>query len=141
MSPQYDTHKPSNAHIGVMSGFCNSYIEASNKRVQAGFGIIEEKFTGQFQCTFQSCNKRLKNNVMFMYHIWAHVAQQKPTKNEEQCSNLQNLLAEHNGAEDEAKTDAQRTDVSRLHTCPECLLEQPTPYRARLHYHLPFFRI
>ncbi|KAI3408211.1 hypothetical protein GPALN_012057 [Globodera pallida] len=44
-------------------------------------------------------------------------------------------MAEHNGDEDEAKTDDQRTDVSRLHTCPECLLEQPTPYRARLHYH------
>ncbi|KAI3408829.1 hypothetical protein GPALN_007427 [Globodera pallida] len=72
---------------------------------------------------------------MFMYHIWAHVAQQKPAENEEQCSNLQILLAEHNGDEDEPKTDDQRTDVSRLHTCPECLLEQPTPYRARLHYH------
>ncbi|KAI3417086.1 hypothetical protein GPALN_015637 [Globodera pallida] len=92
-------------------------------------------------CTFQNCNKRLKNNVMFMYHIWAHVAQQKPAENEEQYTNLQILLAEHNGDEDEAKTDDQRTDVSRLHACPECLLEQPTPYRARLHYHRPFFRI
>uniref|UniRef100_A0A183CHX1 C2H2-type domain-containing protein n=1 Tax=Globodera pallida TaxID=36090 RepID=A0A183CHX1_GLOPA len=151
MPPQYGTlHMPSNNYIGtsaeryvnskrmaseVMLRFCNSYIEASNKRVQAGFGVIEEEFTGQFQCTFQSCNKRLKNNVMFMYHIWAHVAQQKPAENEEQCTNLQILLAEHNGDEDEAKTDYQRTDVSRLHTCPECLLEQPTPYRARLHYH------
>uniref|UniRef100_A0A914GZ47 C2H2-type domain-containing protein n=1 Tax=Globodera rostochiensis TaxID=31243 RepID=A0A914GZ47_GLORO len=207
MSPQYGTHLSSNEHIGVMSRFCNSYIEASNKRVQAGYGVIEEKFTGQFQppanlpireragadafrssvgfsgvafstlmshfpvshfpapcpiClsvfvmrwarslakihgplpiitrpppSFPRCNKRLKNNVMFMYHIWAHVAQQKSTKNVEKCSNLQNLLVEHNGAEDEAKADDQRTDVSRLHTCPECLLEQPTPYRARLHYH------
>uniref|UniRef100_A0A183BXF1 C2H2-type domain-containing protein n=1 Tax=Globodera pallida TaxID=36090 RepID=A0A183BXF1_GLOPA len=117
-----------------MSRFCNSYIEACNKRVQAGFGVIEEEFTGQFQCTFQSCNKRLKNNVMFMHHMWAHVAM-KPVKPEQQCTHFQNLLAEHNGAEDEAKTDGQRTDVSRLHTCPECLLEQPTPYRARLHYH------
>uniref|UniRef100_A0A914HZ61 C2H2-type domain-containing protein n=1 Tax=Globodera rostochiensis TaxID=31243 RepID=A0A914HZ61_GLORO len=201
MSPQSGTHIPSNDHIGVMSRFCNSYIEASNKRVQSGFGVIKEEFTGQFQndvykrlgprpklpphphpiyravperaacskvmrsaplpfrvfllnytpysstpllfyqsyqltrCTFQSCNKRLKNNVMFIYHIWAHVAKQKPAENEEQFSNLQNPLAEHNRAEEEAKTDDQRTDVSRLHTCPECLLEQPTPYRARLHYH------
>ncbi|KAI3415299.1 hypothetical protein GPALN_004912 [Globodera pallida] len=79
MSPQYGSLHTSN----TTSGFCNSYIEASNKRVQAGFGVIAEKFTGQFQCTFQSCNKRLKNNVMFMYHIWAHVAQQKPAENDE----------------------------------------------------------
>ncbi|KAI3418154.1 hypothetical protein GPALN_010370 [Globodera pallida] len=82
-------------------------------------------------CTFQSCNKRLKNNVVFTYHIWAHVSHQKPTVRR---------MAEHNGDEDEAKSDDQRTDVSRLHTCPECLLEQPTPYRARLHYHRPFFQ-
>uniref|UniRef100_A0A183C8Q8 C2H2-type domain-containing protein n=1 Tax=Globodera pallida TaxID=36090 RepID=A0A183C8Q8_GLOPA len=131
LSPQYGSQHTSN----TISGFCNSYIEASNKRVQEGFGVIAEEFTGQFQCTFQNCNKRLKNNVMFMYHIWAHVAHQKPAENEEQYTNLQILLAEHTGDEDEAKTDDQRTDVSRLHTCPECLLEQPTPYRARLHYH------
>uniref|UniRef100_A0A914HXL4 C2H2-type domain-containing protein n=1 Tax=Globodera rostochiensis TaxID=31243 RepID=A0A914HXL4_GLORO len=136
MSPQYGIlHIPSNNHNGKMSRFCNSYIEASNKRVQAEFGVIGEEFTGQFQCTFESCNKRLKNNVIFMYHIWAHVSQHKPTKNEEHSSNLQNLLAEHSGAEDEAKADDQRIDVSRMHTCPECLLEQPTPYKAKLHYH------
>ncbi|KAL3094237.1 hypothetical protein niasHT_023670 [Heterodera trifolii] len=60
-----------------------------------------------------------------MHHIWAHVAQQKPI-----------LDVQHNAnGTDAATVDEKRSDVSRLLMCPECLLEQPTPHRARLHYH------
>ncbi|KAL3071478.1 hypothetical protein niasHT_031842 [Heterodera trifolii] len=105
--------------------FCNTYVEAHNKKKTARFGAAGEEFTGQFLCTFQCCKKRLKNNVMFMHHIWAHVAQQKP---------ILDVQHDANGT-DAATVDEKRSDVSRLLMCPECLLEQPTPHRARLHYH------
>ncbi|KAL3086877.1 hypothetical protein niasHT_030956 [Heterodera trifolii] len=130
-------------HMPEISSFCNTYVEAQNKKTTAGFGAAVEEFTGQFLCTFQSCNKRLRNNVMFMHHIWAHIVQQKP--NDEQFTNLQaeqhnanngtnNANSKNNGT-DTATGDEQLSDVIRLHMCPECLLEQPTPHRAHLHYH------
>ncbi|KAL3086873.1 hypothetical protein niasHT_030952 [Heterodera trifolii] len=130
-------------HMLDISSFCNTYVEAQNKKTTAGFGADAKDFTGQFLCTFQSCKKRLRNNVMFMHHIWAHVVQQKP--NDEQFTNLQaeqhnanngtnNANSKNNGT-DTATGDEQLSDVIRLHMCPECLLEQPTPHRAHLHYH------
>ncbi|KAL3073908.1 hypothetical protein niasHT_035996 [Heterodera trifolii] len=86
---------------------------------------LDELGMDELGCTFQSCNKRLKNNVLFMHHIWAHVAEQKPILDEQHNAN----------GTDAATVDEKRSDVSRLIMCPECLLEQPTPHRARLHYH------
>ncbi|KAL3105825.1 hypothetical protein niasHT_026600 [Heterodera trifolii] len=126
-------------HLDTTKSFFNTYVEAYNRKTtNVGFNVVEEEFTGQFLCTFQSCNKRLRNNVMFMHHIWAHVAMQKPMESDEQFTNLHLLMAEQHNANngtDTAIVDEQRSDVSRLLMCPECLLEQPTPYRARLHYH------
>ncbi|KAL3086353.1 hypothetical protein niasHT_033471 [Heterodera trifolii] len=122
-------------HLDTNKSFFNTYVEAHNRKTNVGFNVVEEEFTGQFLCTFQSCNKRLRNNVMFMHHIWAHVAMQKPMESDEQFTNLHLLMAEHANGTDTATVDEQRSDVSRLLMCPECLLEQPTPYRARLHYH------
>ncbi|KAL3105864.1 hypothetical protein niasHT_026639 [Heterodera trifolii] len=126
-------------HTQDISSFCNTYVEAHNKKTTTGFGAATEKFTGQFLCTFQSCNKKLRNNVMFIHHIWAHVVQQKP--NDEQFNmqpeqhNANNNANGTNNGTDMVTGDEQLSDVSRLHMCPECLLEQPTPHRAHLHYH------
>uniref|UniRef100_A0A914HJ08 C2H2-type domain-containing protein n=1 Tax=Globodera rostochiensis TaxID=31243 RepID=A0A914HJ08_GLORO len=134
LNSQIDTAASNGTSPEDLSIFCNTYVEARDKQTC----IIDEECIGQFQCSFQNCAKRLKNNVTFMYHIWAHIAQQKPTKDDRRI-NLQILLAEHTGGncagDDIFTAKDQRSDVSRLHTCPECLLEQPTLYRARLHYH------
>ena len=65
-----------------------------------------------------------------MWHIWAHIVQQKPTEPVEDITNLQ-----ISGELEEVDEEEERTDFSRLLTCPECLLTQPNPHRIQLHYH------
>lgn len=60
-----------------------------------------------------------------MYHLWAHVNRFKPYV-EEPVTNLHIVNA---GSKDAGVT---KSDMSRLLTCPECLLVQPTAHRVKL---------
>ncbi|KAI1720085.1 zinc finger protein [Ditylenchus destructor] len=73
----------------------------------------DDEFLGQFKCTYNNCGKHLRNNVTFMYHLWAHLTSKSDATFEQQI----------------------KDDVTRLRTCPECLLIQPSPHRMHLHYH------
>lgn len=65
----------------------------------------------------------MRNNVNFMYHLWAHVNRSK-NNFEEPISNLQTL-------NDSLKSNINiKNDLNQLLTCPECLLFQPTAYRV-----------
>ncbi|KAI1727695.1 zinc finger protein [Ditylenchus destructor] len=103
-----------------------NYLEAYPT---AGQNERDDEFPGQFKCTYNNCGKHLRNNVTFMYHLWAHVIRQKPYV-EEDVTNLQ-LTSQSNATFDQPIKD----DVNRLRTCPECLLIQPSPHRMHLHYH------
>jgi hypothetical protein len=70
-----------------------------------------------------------------MWHLWAHVVQQK-TAEPEEITNLQICEAEKRNNDN--MDDEEKTDVFRLHVCPECLLNQPNPHRIQLHYHRNF---
>jgi len=65
-----------------------------------------------------------------MYHMWAHINRFK-TVIEEDVTNLH--LANNNGRP-EAGNGEQKDDVSRLRTCPECLIVQPSPNRMYWKY-------
>lgn len=97
--------------------------ERHYKRIKLGL-------TRTIQCTYNNCQKRIRNNVAFMCHLWAHVVRFK-SHYEDDVTNMQ---LQNNVAHVQSPP-ALKDDVLRLRTCPECLLVQPNPYRMQLHYH------
>uniref|UniRef100_A0A915EU17 C2H2-type domain-containing protein n=1 Tax=Ditylenchus dipsaci TaxID=166011 RepID=A0A915EU17_9BILA len=107
---------------------CDTYIESHGNAHQS---FNDDDFPGQFKCTYNGCRKRLRNNVTFMYHLWAHVNKQKPNVGED--ADITNLQLTSGSLD--TPTEQIKDDVARLRTCPECLVMQPSPHRMHLHYH------
>lgn len=112
--------------------FSNTFKFATDTK-RTGHIVSDDDFLGQFECVYLNCGKRLKNNIALMWHVWAHCVQQNPTEIEE-VTNLHFLEAVGRNGNGKVNDDG-RTDVTRLTTCPECLLVQPNPHRIHLHYH------
>ncbi|KAH7701284.1 hypothetical protein AAVH_31585, partial [Aphelenchoides avenae] len=58
----------------LLAAFTNHYVEY----VDLSKDPVKDVFAGQFKCTYNNCQKRIRNNVAFMYHLWAHVVRFKP---------------------------------------------------------------
>ncbi|KAH7727324.1 Zinc fingerC2H2 type family protein [Aphelenchoides avenae] len=109
-----------------VAAFTDHYLEFLDLNKAAD----QEEFSGHFKCTYNNCQKRIRNNVAFMCHLWAHVVRFK-SHYEDDVTNMQ---LQNNVAHVQSPP-ALKDDVLRLRTCPECLLVQPNPYRMQLHYH------
>jgi hypothetical protein len=103
----------------------STYVQTTNDS-KSNFNSIEDEFVGQFRCTYKDCNKRLRNNVAFMYHLWSHVASLKPTTEMDTFNTTNCFLPEMQQENSKSSQDNNRKklDFEYLTTCPECLSVQ-----------------
>lgn len=66
-----------------------------------------------------------------MYHVWAHVVRFKPQLIEH-LTNLQ--ILSNNQSESSSSEVPQKDDLTRLYTCPECLMVLGNLHHMHLHY-------